>query len=263
MVPESLVALVGAEIGDLLTLWSGSVQASLDDNLVGVYLTGSLTYADFVEARSDIDLAAVVKHALSQAEIEGIRRAHITVEKKYSRWAQRIECSYIPVELLASVLPPEMPRPWWGFGVLYEAAPYGNEWIINQYFLWKCGIALIGPEFKDLVDSIHIVDVQKACARDLFQEWVPKITNLQWLENAHHQSYLVLNLCRILYTVLCGEVGSKSEASTWVKHTFPQWKDLIEAAQSWQYGQSMDRSAEEAIALVRFAVDRINDSGVH
>jgi hypothetical protein len=256
-----LKTLVGSEISDLLGFWSGALKTSLGDNLIGAYLTGSLTYGDFIDGRSDIDLAAVMKQPLSATELERIRQVHVGLEQQFLRWKQKIECSYIPIELLPCVLPPKMPRPWWGFGVLYETAPYGNEWIINQYFLWKCSLALIGPEFKDLVHHVDIKDVQKACAQDLFQEWVPKIDDPEWLANGHYQSYLVLNLCRILYTVIRGEAGSKSKSATWVKETFPQWKTLVESAERWRHGKSMTHR-ENSIAFIRFSTEQINQSGV-
>ena len=258
---SKLKSAVSAEIYDLLIFWSRSIKTALGDNLVGAYLTGSLTYGDFVETRSDIDLAAVVNRPLSQAELDLIKQAHMDVEKKFSRWEQKIECSYIPTELLPKLLPPQMSRPWWGFGVLYETAPYGNEWIINLYFLWKCSIALLGPSFNSLVNYVDMIHVQEASARDLFQEWEPKTREPEWLKNGHYQSYLILNLCRILYAVLQGEAGSKKTAASWAKNSFPEWSHLIEAAQNWRYGDTMERD-QEAIAFLSFTISQVKESGV-
>ena len=121
----------------------------------------------------------------------------------------RLECSYTPIDMLKNILPPKEPRPYYGGGIFYDEAPYGNEWIINNYLLYEHGITLIGPDFKKLTTPIDIIEVQKACIRDLFQEWEPKITDFEWLDNSHYQSYLVMNLCRILYTVMCGVTGTK------------------------------------------------------
>ncbi len=255
---KQLRSLVGAEIYGLLCFWSSGVHYSLRDNLVGTYLTGSLTYGDFVETRSDIDLAVVAHKPLSETELESIKLLHLAIESQFPKWHQRIECSYIPEQLLSCVLPPEEPRPWWGFGVLYEAAPYGNEWIINQYFLWKCSIPIAGPEFRSLVQPVQIGDVQNACIRDLIQEWVPKSEDPAWLDNPHYQSYLVLNLCRIIYTVLNSDAGSKATAASWVKNAYPAWAKLIESALGWQWGESMHHK-QESIDFINFAVDLIGE----
>lgn len=233
--------------------WTRSLTDALGDRIVGAYLTGSLTYGDFIEGRSDIDLAVVVETPLNAQEIAAIRTIHIQLEETHSIWRERVECSYIPLALLPSVLPPETPRPWWGFGVLYETAPYGNEWIINQYFLWKCSVTLAGVPFKSLVEHVDIEDVRAACVRDLHAEWAPKLNDPEWLGNSHYQSYLVLNLCRIMYTVCCSEAGSKTTASEWVKQQFPQWQELITEAQLWTVGTEMNRQ-ESACEFLQFVL---------
>src|SRR5260221_2102169 len=136
-------------------------------------------------------------------------------------------------------LPIDLHRPYFGAGIFYPTATYGNEWLINNYLIYKHGISLKGPDIKTLIKPTEIKDVQKASIQDLYKEWVPKITNETWLENSHYQSYLVLNLCRILHTVLNGEASSKSVSAEWVKKEFPEWKNLIQTAQEWEYGKEM------------------------
>jgi Domain of unknown function (DUF4111) len=228
----------------------------LGDRLVSLYLGGSLSYGDFVPERSDIDLQAVVRSPLTDDEIKSADHLHREIERRYPEWVNRIECSYTPLQLMSEIDPPATPRPWWGFGTMYAEAPAGNEWTINHYLLSKYGIAVCGPEFRTLVPPISVEDVQRASARDLFAEWVPKIDDPSWLANSHYQSYLVLNLCRILYTVVTGEAGSKKTAAEWVKEVYPQWKDLIEEAERWSYGDEMRRQ-REAIAFVQFAVEKV------
>ena len=162
---------------------------------------------------------------------------------------------------MRELTPPAKARPWWGFGTFYAEAPAGNEWIINHYLLSKYGIALEGPDLNDLIPSIDILAVRQASARDLFQEWVPKIDDAAWLSNSHYQSYLVLNLCRILLTVIHGQPGSKKVAGQWAKERYPQWRNLIEEAESWAYGDEMRRQTDAA-AFLRFAVDRVNETRV-
>src|SRR5262249_1600091 len=154
--------------------------------------------------------------------------------------------------------PPEQPRPYYGEGTFYPEAQYGNEWIINLYLLYEHGIALIGPDFKELVNPISIVEVQKACIRDLFREWEPKITDPSWLENSHYQSYIVLNLCRILYTVIVGSTASKKVSARWVRSEYTEWNDLIQTAENWGYGVEMNRRAE-AMAFIRFVIGKIKN----
>lgn len=246
-------------VNTVLTEWVDGLKGLLDKKIVGLYLSGSLAYGDFVPERSDIDLQAVLRSPLTLDELRAVEQLHKEIERICPEWADRIECSYVPFELMREMYPPATPRPWWGFGTLYAEAPAGNEWIINHYLLSKHGIALEGPDFDELIPPIDIQRVRQASARDLFQEWVPKIDDRAWLSNSHYQSYLVLNLCRILHIVVHGEPGSKKVAGQWAKATYPQWKNLIEEAERWVHGDVMNRKSD-AVAFLRFAVERVNET---
>ncbi len=246
------------DINDILVLMSKELPGILRENLVGFYLTGSLTYGDFKLDRSDIDLLVALKNQLSQDEFSAVKQFHERVEQDYGDWKDRIECSYLPINLLSEILPPKEPRPYIGGGVFYPEAPYGNEWLINNYFLYNYGIAIIGPSFKELMQPINMVDLQKASARDLFKEWEPKINDPEWLKNSHYQSYLVLNLCRILYTVVAGKLGSKRVSCEWVKNQYPQWKNLIEIAENWHYGIEIQEQAQ-AVEFIKFTIREVNN----
>lgn len=247
------------EINELLFFACNSISDILADTLTGIYLTGSLTYDDFVPGRSDIDLVVIVNEELLKTVVKKIRQFHLDLEKRYPQWKERIECSYLPVVLLNNILPPKTPRPYMGGGKFYAEAPYGNEWIINLYFLHRYGVTLIGPNFNSLLGPIDMNDVQEACAADLFTEWAPKVSDQQWLQNDHYRSYLVLNLCRILHTILYREAASKTVSAKWARVEFPEWAGLIDIAMNWEYGATMTNK-EKAIEFLQFAIDKIRNN---
>lgn len=248
------------DINEILLYISNGIKNIAGENLIGLYLFGSLAYGDFNPGSSDIDLVAIVNQPLNHDELKLIKNLHKQVEERDQKWKNRLECSYTPIDMLKSILPPKNPRPYYGSGIFYDEAPYGNEWIINNYLLYEHGISLMGPDFKELIKPIDIIEVQKACIRDLFQEWKPKITDLEWLDNSHYQSYFVMNLCRILYTVIGGTTGTKKIAAEWVKNKFgPPWSNLIETAESWKYGKEM-LLKNEAIDFIKFVIDKIKQT---
>ena len=126
--------------------------------------------------------------------------------------------------------------------------------------LYKHGIPLLGPDFKTLVKPIDIEDVRAACIRDLFEEWEPKMTDPTYLNNSHYQSYVVLNLCRILYTVVCHSTATKKASASWVKSEFdPQWTPLIQTAENWSYGKEMNLK-EKVIEFIQFVATEVKSS---
>jgi predicted nucleotidyltransferase len=61
------------DINSLLLLLAESLQEILSEQLLGLYLTGSLTYGDFDRGSSDIVLLAVLDRPLSKEQRERIR----------------------------------------------------------------------------------------------------------------------------------------------------------------------------------------------
>lgn len=251
------------DVNEILIDVTNGIKTILNENLVGIYLFGSLSYGDFNPESSDIDIVVILNRPLTQQELQLIKGLHEAIQKKYIKWSDRLECSYIPINMLENILPPKEPRPYLGGGVFYDEAPYGNEWIINNYLLYQYGISLIGCDFKALITQIDILEVQKACIKDLFQEWEPKITDLEWLSNSHYQSYLVLNLCRILYTVIEGFAGTKKVSAEWAKKRFGfPWSNLIANAQDWRYGKEMS-STNETIDFIKFTIEEIKKTDIY
>jgi hypothetical protein len=250
------------DINKILDVITNGLVEIFGDNLVGVYLTGSLSYGDFIPGRSDIDIFGVLKKSLSDIELEKVKSLHQKVEDENKNWAKRIESQYIPIDMLQNILPPKEGRPYLGAGVFHPNAKYGNEWLINNYFLYHYAVALFGPEFKTLMKPIDMLDVQKASARDLFKEWVPKLKDTEFFKNSHYHSYIILNLCRILYTVLGAKIGSKKVSAKWVKNEYPEWKHLIETAERWEHGMEM-RSPDETKEFIKFAVEKVREKKLY
>jgi len=244
------------EINRILDSFAKEIVNIFTNDLIGIYLTGSLSYGDFNPKSSDIDLVVILKKPISLNQLKQIKKLHQQLEKQNKKWVKRIECSYVPFDMLKNILPPKESRPYYGEGILYPQAPYGNEWLINNYWLYNYGIALLGPEFNKLIKPIDIADVKKACIRDLHKEWEPKINDPDYLGNSHYQSYIVLNLCRILYTVINNALTSKKISASWIKKEFPQWKKLIQIAENWRYGKEMSLK-EETINFIKFVIKEI------
>src|SRR3989338_7737923 len=83
------------------------------------------------------DVLYFLKKPASPEKIELTKKLHSDVEQEHEKWSKKIECSYIPLDMLQNILPPKIPRPYIGGGTFYSEAPYGNEWLINKYFLYK------------------------------------------------------------------------------------------------------------------------------
>jgi len=229
------------DVNDILVFFTEGITGIFGQRLTGIYLTGSLSYDAFNYNSSDIDVTVMLQGSVNDLELDAIKYFHANLVQRFDKWVKRFECSYTPVGMLSEILPPGS-RPWYwgGDDILYAEAPFGNEWIINNYLLYNHAVALVGPDFKQLMPPVDIVEVQKACVRDLFTEWEPKRTQGKWLKDSHYERYFILNLCRILYSIMCRAAGSKKTAASWVKSNYPErWAALISAAERWEYGMEL------------------------
>lgn len=248
------------DVNEVLTLLSDGLQALLRDQLVGLYLTGSLTYGDFNHGSSDIDFLAVLKEELSEAQLDEVRTLHKVIAEKVPHWAKSLEGSYITTEMLSKTEAPTQERPYVNGGKVSYCA-YGNEWIINLYALQECGQVILGADLKTLLPNVTIQQVREASKKDLLADWVPKIKdpdafNHPLYDSEHIKNYAVLTMCRILHRANNDNMASKKVASKWVKEQYPRWNDLIERAEDWEHGRSM-ASDEEVKEFMRFTLEEV------
>lgn len=243
------------DINDVLVLLSQDTQEILGDNLVGLYLTGSLTYGDFNLESSDIDFLTVLKKELLLDKLEEIRTMHKKIAEAFPKWSHRIEGSYITEAMLNEKGVPKNPRPYVNEDNI-RLCEYGNEWMLNLYVLYENGIALYGPDPKDYFKPVSIEKVREASKKDLLEEWEPKLNDEAFFKNTHYKAYLILTLCRILHRAHSTEVASKKVASTWAKKEYPQWKELIETAENWKHGVEFDK-ADDVKDFIKFTINQI------
>lgn len=211
------------DINDILILLSKNLTIILNNNFVGIYLTGSLTYGDFDPKSSDIDFLVIMNCELNDTQRTQIKKVHDVIAEKYPLWANRIEGSYITQDMLDHTAPPLKARLYINEGRIWNPDPrFGQEWLLNIYAFYDCGLALQGPDPKELFKiPIDINLVREASKQDFYQEWEPLLKNTSALEDSHYQAYVILTLCRILYRKNHADVVSKKVASTWVKNFYP------------------------------------------
>ena len=87
-------------INEVLHSLTTGMAHILGENLVGVYLTGSLSYGDFNPENSDIDLLTILRNPALREKLEALKQMHLSVERDHEKWAKRLECSYVPLDML-------------------------------------------------------------------------------------------------------------------------------------------------------------------
>ena len=91
------------------------LPAVLDDNLVGLYLRGSLALGEFMPATSDLDLLAVTEQPVTPGEFAALVALHAELAALPSTYATHLEIAYIDRQALRRFVPGRQ-RPTLGAG---------------------------------------------------------------------------------------------------------------------------------------------------
>jgi hypothetical protein len=252
------------DINAIAALFTEELKKVFSTQLAGFYLTGSLTYGGFDMSSSDLDFIVVLKRPLSDSQRKKIKAMHAEVEKLYPEWKRRIEVPYLLQDLFRSAEPPKIPQPSFNAGELWEPDPiYDDCWLVDIYALREYGVALVGPEPKSLIPYIKMEDVRKVSSRDLHNRWKKKVDSPEPFGDGRHwdveliQAYSVLTMCRKLYRAKNDGSDSKRISSKWAKENYPERKDLIEKAENWHMGLTMD-ARDAVLDFIRFTLKEVN-----
>jgi predicted nucleotidyltransferase len=251
------------DVNEILSFLFSNARDILGDQFVGMYLFGSLANGGFDE-HSDIDVLIVTAGELSATAFSSLKELHQRINRLDSPWANQIEASYIPQTALRRFDPmnklyPHMDR---GNGEVLHMMSHESDWIIQRHLLREHGIAMRGPNLQDLIEPVSPDELRQAIV-DVLPLWVrPILDDPSQIDKRGYQSFIVLSLCRMLYTLKHGKVLSKAAAAKWAQqHLDHKWVSLIERALIGRQNSNMDASSEDikgTLDMVRYVLDQTN-----
>lgn len=242
------------EINALLERLLAGARSVLGDDLVGLYLHGSLAAGGFVPEVSDVDFVAATAGPLPEETVTALAAMHREVATFDSPWATELEGSYIPRPALRRYNPAgaRHPRIERGSSTL-SVEQHDSDWVINRYVLREQGVVVAGPEPETLIDPIGPNELRHA-VRNLLWWWELQLEDNARLEESGYQAYAVLTMCRVLYTLEHGDVAPKPEAAAWAQGAIGEpWLSLIERALAWRPEEPMNR-LDETLGFIRYTL---------
>lgn len=242
------------EIQALLDQLLNQVQSILGSHFIGMYLDGSLTNNTFDQA-SDIDFIVVSDQEIRGELFLALQSMHDRIASLETPWAIQLEGSYISAQALrrydpGNALHPNLER---GPGERLKLVEHHADWVLHRAIVRERGIVLVGPDPKQLIDPISATQLREAIC-SMLPIWAGYILDHPTvLHSRGYQSYVVLSLCRMLYTLQFGTIASKFEASQWAKQDLDQnWKPLIERAWKGRFIPDTDSIAEDRYVTQEF-----------
>jgi hypothetical protein len=152
-----------------------------------------------------------------------------------------------------------------GPGERLKRAHHDADWVIHRQVMRDCGISLAGPAPDTLLDPIPPGDLRQAVRSVLRGWWAQLPEHPERIAGRSYQSYAVLTLCRILYTLEYGTTASKRTAAQWVQGTDGgHWSGLIGrawAARHHPEGSSTPEDIEETMELLQYTLGQASGAG--
>jgi len=213
-------------LGDLVS----RMQGILGHAFVGAYLQGSFAVGDY-DQHSDVDFIVVTDKDLSSHQVDALQVMHDQVYQLESAWAQHLEGSYFPREILRRHSKRGVQLWYLDHGARSLVRSDHCNTLLVRWVVREQGITLAGPPPKTIVDPISTGSLRAEIFETLTY-WGQKILDDPApYNNRFYQSYIVLNWCRMLHDLYRGYPGSKREGADWARDALdPRWSELIDGA---------------------------------
>jgi len=246
------------EINKVLDLLLSSATMVLGNQLVGMYLYGSLSSGDFDPESSDIDFLVVTTSTLSDKGIADLEAMHHRIWKSGLKWASKLEGSYIPKREIRRHDPRNGPCPTVNEGQFY-LDKRGSDWIIQRHVIREQGIILAGPDPQTLIDAVSPEDIRQAVKGVLQEWWLPMLEDPSWLKRrgSEYHAFAILTMCRALHALEHGTIVSKPTAARWAQGEFGEkWNEVIEQSLAPQDTREHGLY-NEALEFIRFTLNKV------
>jgi len=261
------------ELRKVLNAFVDEVAAELGENLVGIYLVGSIASGDF-DSDSDVDFLVVTNQELTEANKKSLQEVQTKIHDIDCYPAKHLEGSYISLDDLSNwdMVGKKELYYFDNGSVKYEQSTHDNQWHV-RWILRERGITLMGPRPETILQPIprnKMHDEIKTTMPQVMEYFQDEINRpLSFWNSRFGQSFAVLTYCRMLHTLHTGTVQSKKAGAEWAKEFLdPKWVRLID--QAWteregvRFGVKIGQRAEtslihETLDFIKYAVAQIDN----
>jgi hypothetical protein len=248
------------ELSSLLADIARDFPVILKDNLVGIYLWGSLTYRAFDEHCSDVDSVVVTRRGMDDTEFSALER-WFKESAARNPWTERLDMRFvIDREFL------DKKSRCCGFysGKFTRHGSDGNP--IIWLNVGKCGVTLWGRDAKLTAPAVTDQCLNDALLLELdyLKEDLAKNAGDRSDRTFRHDAYAVLTACRILHTAQHRAIIAKEQACEWAMSSIPpEWHAVVATARenrARKHGSTTPQMEVDAASFVRFAREQTNRS---
>ncbi|NMC80930.1 MAG: DUF4111 domain-containing protein [Chloroflexi bacterium] len=212
------------KLNAILDLYADSLQRQLGDDLIGIYLTGSIALGGYHENKSDMDFTTLVRKPLPGNALPLIKNVHRDVRNRYPQ--SKLEGHYITMHELGKNPEEIEPVVTYHDGKLEKG--YRGINMVTWFTLKKYGVTVWGLPVKELALDVTENNLLSYVSENVNSYWARWLLDTKKLFSPKGIYALtdksiewgVLGISRMVYTLSEKDVTSKDKVVTYaLEHT--------------------------------------------
>jgi len=186
------------------------------DELVGVYLTGSLAFGEFYEGKSDLDFTVLLKSQLDMGNAETVKKIHQDISAKYKNIV--LESQYISLDNIGKNEADTQPF----YSCHDNAISLGkhNAHAVTWFTLKNHGITVVGIPANELDIATSVYGIKSFVKDNVNSYWKNWLIEARKPLSQKRESALtnwgiewcVCGITRMYFTMMEGDITSKGKA---------------------------------------------------
>lgn len=246
-----------SDIQQLIASFRIELAKILEQNLIGIYLFGSIAFPRFEPRSGDIDFYVLIRRPLTQIQMKALDRMHRILSGRF-RFGKALDGFYITLSKASKRSIPTRLI----FAAHGRVHKNGRDdaWALHRQHLRQGAcIILHGLKPKTITRPPSWDEIERALNTEI--SFAKKVID-------RYPFWSVLNLCRLIYSFENRHVVvSKIQAAKWALRKLPNhWRPLIQSALRvyLKKEKPADRKMlrRNSDAFFKFALDQIADAGL-
>lgn len=244
----------------LLDRYKSEITNTFGDNLIGIYLTGSIVLDGFHEGKSDVDCTVLLTSQPNEVQTGMIRETHRVLSAQYKDMP--LESQYIVMDNIQKNEADTAPFYSYHGGKLTLAKFNANP--VTWFTLKKYGHTLTGTPAADINIPITIDDVKNYVKDNVNSYWAGKLQRLQKPFSAARifalsdqaVEWCTCGISRMYYTLRENDIASKDRAA---EYGFTQLPSSFHKIGSAAYPKRQRKPAVPLPLQTQERFDRIHE----
>lgn len=227
------------------------LKETIGSNLIGIYPFGSIVLDYFDPKSSDYDVLVITKDEIELSLKDELMK-HFSQKKEL---INKIELCIATKKTIYEYIPTDLF--WYKSSVCdFSNINLGKDWIVNRFILLKGNFSFYGKDISLFIKQVSSEELVRIEKEFLLENWSKYKNGADWMSKKKYQSFTILTMARILYTIENGDCVSKRASGEWCANFYKETANII----NWATGHDTDEDEGDqnmCCEMINFALNKV------